>query len=41
MTAPINPNISNMQGELAIPRRNGEPVLMRRGKPAPLAWLWR
>ena len=26
MTAPINPNISNMQGELAIPRRNGEPV---------------
>jgi nitrile hydratase accessory protein len=26
MTAPINSNISNMQGELAIPRRNGEPV---------------
>jgi nitrile hydratase accessory protein len=26
MTSPINPNISNMQGELAMPRRNGEPV---------------
>jgi nitrile hydratase accessory protein len=26
MTSPINPNISNMAGDLAIPRRNGEPV---------------
>jgi nitrile hydratase accessory protein len=26
MTSPINPNISNMEGDLAIPRRNGEPV---------------
>src|SRR5688572_23161193 len=26
MTAPINPNISSMEGDLAIPRRNGEPV---------------
>ncbi len=26
MTAPINPNISNMEGDLAIPRQNGEPV---------------
>lgn len=26
MTSPINPNISKMEGDLAIPRRNGEPV---------------
>lgn len=26
MTSSINPNISTMAGDLAIPRRNGEPV---------------
>lgn len=26
MASPINPDISNMEGGLAIPRRNGEPV---------------
>lgn len=26
MTSPIDPKISNMEGDLAIPRRNGEPV---------------